>query len=184
MNGALAATTKLLKAVTSLRFANRRTFAIEPDAGWLAKSKLTPTDKKQLIAILGSYETKSCDSHDTSSRRSLRPPITLERALGTAPEALFVDALAGFGERPVEWFDVIDQDNVVQLQLWLYHAGRGVLLKAATTTAVAGVERSVFDGKERGLDEATAERLAALLRKAKKIAANLHPGSALASTTF
>ena len=173
MIGALAATTKLLAPggpVKSLRFGNRRTFTIEPDVGWLAKSKLTPNDRKQLIAILGFYETK--------------PPITLERALGTAPDVLLVDALARFGERPLEWLDVIDQDDVVQLQLWLYHAGSGVLFKAATTTAVAGVARSVFDGKERGLDVVTAERLAALLRKAKKIAASLHPGSALAATTF
>lgn len=170
MNGALAATTKLLKAVTSLRFANRRTFTIEPDAGWLAKSKLTPTDRKQLIAILGFYVSK--------------PPITLERALTTAPATLFVDALAAFAEHTLEWFDVIDQDNVVQFQLWLYRGDAGVLLKAATTTAVAPIEKSAFAGSERGLDEATGERLAALLRKAKKIAANLHPGSALASVGF
>lgn len=173
MIGALAATTKLLAPggpITSLRLANRRTFTIEPDASWLAKSKLTPNDRKQLVAILGSYET--------------RPPVTLERALATAPEGLFVDGLAGFGERPVEWLDVIDQDDVVQFQLWLYHAGAGTLLKAATTTAVARVARAVFDGKERGLDVATAERLAALLRKAKKIAANVYPGSTLAATSF
>jgi hypothetical protein len=173
MIGALAATTKLLAVggpVRSLRFANRRTFTIEPDVTWLAKSKLTPNDRKQLVAILGSYEP--------------RPPITLERALATAPEALFVDGLIGFGERPLEWLDVLDQDDVVQFQLWLHHAGAGVLLKAATTTAVARIARAVFDGKERGLDIATAERLAALLRKAKKIAANLYPGSALAATSF
>lgn len=170
MNGALVATAKLLKAVTSLRFANRRTFAIEPDASWLAKSKLTPTDRKQLIAILGSYGVK--------------PPITLERALTTAPDALLGEALAGFAACALEWLDVIDQDNVVQFQLWLYHAGGGVLMKAATTTAVAQIDKSTFRGGEHGLDQATSERLAALLRKAKKIAANLHPGSALASISF
>lgn len=170
MNVALAATAKLLKAVTSLRFANRRTFAIEADASWLAKSKLTPTDKKQLVAILGSYGGK--------------PPITLERALTAAPETLFPGGLGAFAEHPVEWFDVIDQDNVVQFQLWLYEGDGGVLLKAATTTVVAPIKHSSFAGAGSGLDEATGERLAALLRKAKKIAANLHPGSALASIGF
>lgn len=170
MNGALAATAKLLKAVTSLRFANLRTFTIEPDVSWLAKSKLTPNDRKQLVAILGFYGSK--------------PPITLERALTTAPESLFGDALGGLAAGSLEWLDVIDQDNVVQFQLWLYAGDSGVLLKAATTIAVAPVVRSTFVGKERGLDEATAERLAALLRKAKKITASLHPGSQLASTAF
>jgi hypothetical protein len=170
MNPALAATTKMLKTVTSLRFANRRTFAISPDVTWLAKSKLTPTDRKQLIAILGFYDSK--------------PAITLERALSTAPDALFTGGLDAFAECPVEWFDVFDQDNVVQFQLWLYYGDGGVLFKAATTTAVAQINNSSFYGAERGLDEATGERLAALLRKAKKIAANLHPDSELASVGF
>ena len=170
MTPALAATTKMLKTVASLRFANRRTVAIVPEVTWLAKSKLTPTDRKQLIAILGLYDGK--------------PAITLERALTTAPEGLFTGALDAFAACPVEWFDVFDQDDVVQLQLWLYHGGEGVLFKAATTTAVAQIKSSSFHGHERGLDEATGERLAALLRKAKKIAANLHPGSELASVGF
>lgn len=171
MNPALAATAKMLKTVTALRLGSRKTFAFaSADATWLAKSKLTPTDRKQLVAILASYETK--------------PPITLERALATPPDALFVDALHAFGESPVEWFDVFDQDGVVQFQLWLYHADRGLLLKAATTTAVAPIVASSFRGRDRGLDEPTAERLAALLRKAKKPAAALHPASALARADF
>jgi len=170
MKSELAATTKLLKTVTSLRFANRRTFEIEPDVSWLAKSKLTPTDRRQLVAILGFHGGK--------------PPITLERALTSAPETLFTGELGSFAEHKVEWFDVIDQDNVVQFQLWLYEGDGGVLFKAATTTEVAQVDDSSFSGKASGLDEATGERLAALLRKAKKIAANLHPGSELASVGF
>ena len=170
MKSELAATTKLLKTVTSLRFANRRTFAIEPDVSWLAKSKLTPTDRKQLVAILGFHGSK--------------PPITLERALTSAPETLFTGELGSFAEHTVEWFDVIDQDNVVQFQLWLYEGDRGVLFKAATTIAVAPIDDSSFAGAGSGLDEATGERLAALLRKAKKIAANLHPGSELVSVGF
>jgi hypothetical protein len=170
MNPALAATTKMLKTVTSLRFANRRTFTIAPDVTWLAKSRLTPTDRKQLVAILGLYGAK--------------PAITLERALTTAPEALFTGGLEGFAARPVEWFDVFDQDSVVQFQLWLYHGAGGVLWKAATTTAVAEIKSSSFSFGEHALDEATGERLAALLRKAKKIAANLHPTSELASVGF
>jgi hypothetical protein len=170
MNPALAGTAKMLKTVTSLRFANRRTFMVAPEATWLARSRLTPTDRKQLIAILGFYESK--------------PPISLERALTTAPDALFTGGLDGFAACPVEWFDVFDQDDVVQFQLWLYHGDRGILFKAATTTPVAQVDDSSFHGDDRGLDEATGERLAALLRKAKKIAANLHPGSELASVAF
>lgn len=50
MSATLAHTTKLLKAVTSLRFANRQTFVIEPSPTWLAKSKLTPNDRKQQAA--------------------------------------------------------------------------------------------------------------------------------------
>jgi hypothetical protein len=170
MKSELAATTKLLKAVASLRFANRRTFTIEHDVSWLAKSKLTPTDKKQLVAIVALCGGK--------------PPITVERALTTAPETLFVGELGSFAEHAVEWFDVLDQDSVVQLQLWLYGGDRGVLFKAATTTSVAPIDECTFAGSGSGLDEATGERLAALLRKAKKIAASLHPGSALASIGF
>jgi len=58
------------------------------------------------------------------------------------------------------------------------------LLKAATTTAVAPIDNSSFFGAGRGLDDATGERLAALLRKAKKIASSLHPKSDLASVAF
>jgi hypothetical protein len=170
MKSELAATTKLLKTVTSLRFANRRTFAIQPDVSWLAKSKLTPTDRKQLVAILGFHGSK--------------PPITLERALTSAPETLFTSELGSFAEHAVEWFDLFDQDNVVQFQLWLYAGDGGVLLKAATTISVAPIDDSSFAPAGSGLDEATGERLAALLRKAKKIAANLHPGSELASIGF
>ncbi len=167
---ALAATTKMLKTVTSLRFVNRRTFVIAPDITWLAKSKLTPTDRRQLIAILGFYDAK--------------PPVTLERALTASPEALFTGGLVGFAECPVEWLDVFDLDNVVQFQLWLYRGGAGILFKAATTTAVAQIRASSFAGEDRGLDQTTGERLAALLRKAKKIAANLHPDSELARIEF
>ena len=172
MNGALAATTKLLKSVTSLRFANRRSFAIDRALAlsWLAKSKLTPTDRRQLVAILASYATK--------------PPITLERALASTPETLFVEELGRFAEHDVEWFDVFDQDNVVQLQLWLYEGRRGVLFKAATTISVAPIDDAAFAGTGSGLDETTGERLAALLRKAKKIAANVNPGSALVAIAF
>lgn len=167
---ALAATTKMLKAVTSLRFDNRRTLAIAPDATWLAKSKLTPTERRQLVAILGAYDTT--------------PPVTLDRAMTVSPETLFTGGLHAFAGSPVEWFDILDQDNVVQFQLWLYDGGGGILFKAATTTPVAHVVASSFHGGGRGLDEATGERLAAHLRKAKKIAANLHPASALASVSF
>ncbi len=170
MKSELAATTKLLRAVTSLRFANRRTFTIERDVSWLAKSKLTPTDKKQFVAILGF--------------RGGKPLVTLERALTTAPETLFAGELGSFAEHTVEWFDLFDQDNVVQFQLWLYEGDGGVLLKAATTIAVARIDDSTFAGAGSGLDEATGERLAALLRRAKKIAANLHPGSELAAIGF
>jgi hypothetical protein len=172
MNPALAATSKMLKTVTALRFANRRTFSIAPEPTWLAKSKLTPTDRRQLIAIVGSYG----DEADAS--------ITLERAMTTAPEALFTGVLQAFAESPLEWFDVFDQDDVVQFQLWLYGARAGTLFKAATTTGVAPIDDRSFRAAGRGLDEATAERLAALLRKAKKIAASLHPKSDLASVTF
>ncbi len=170
MNPALAATSKMLKTVTALRFANRRTFSIAPDPTWLAKSKLTPTDRRQLIALVGS----SADE----------PTITLERATTTAPEALFTGGLEAFAASPLEWFDVFDQDDVVQFQLWLYRAGAGTLFKAATTIAVAPIDDSSFFGAGRGLDQATGERLAALLRKAKKIASSLHPKSELASVTF
>jgi hypothetical protein len=170
MNPALAATSKMLKTVTALRFANRRTFSIAPDPTWLAKSKLTPTDRRQLMAIVGSYGDE--------------PAFTLERAMTTAPEALFTGRLAAFAESPLEWFDVLDQDDVVQFQLWLYGARAGTLFKAATTTAVAPIDDSRFCAAGCGLDEATGERLAALLRKAKKIAASLHPKSDLASVTF
>jgi hypothetical protein len=170
MNPALAATSKMLKTVTALRFANRRTFSIAPDPTWLAKSKLTPTDRRQLMAIVGFYGDE--------------PAFTLERAMTTAPEALFTGGLQAFAESPLEWFDVFDQDDVVQFQLWLYGARAGTLFKAATTTAVAPIDDSSFRAAGRGLDEATAERLAALLRKAKKIAASLHPKSDLASVTF
>ncbi|MDB5213715.1 MAG: hypothetical protein JWO86_1642 [Myxococcaceae bacterium] len=147
MKSELAGTTKLLKSVTSLRFANRRTFAIEPEVDWLAKSKLTPTARRQLVAILGS-------DVDTPAQQN------------------------------VEWFDVFDQDDVVQFQLWLCAGNGGVLFKAATTVSVATVEAASFAGAASGLDEATGERLAALLRTAKKIAAKLHPGSALAAVGF
>jgi hypothetical protein len=173
MIGALAATTKLLAPggpVTSLRFANRRTFTIEPDVSWLKKSKLTPNDRKQLIAILASYGGK--------------PLITSERALTSAPEQLFTGELSTFAEHAIEWFDLLDQDDVVQFQLWLYAGGRGVLLRAATILSVATVAGASFAGAGSGLDVPTAERLAALLRRAKKIAANLHPGSKLVSTSF
>ena len=170
MNPALAHTTKLLKTVASLRFANRRTFAIEADALWLARSKLTPTDRKQLVAILGFY--------------AIKPAITLERALTTAPAELFTGGLDAFAECPVEWYDVLDQDNVVQFQLWLYYGDGGVLFRAGTTTAIAQINNSSFYGDERGLDEATGERLAALLRKAKKVTATLHPDSELATVDF
>ena len=169
MKPELAATTKLLKSVTSLRFANRRALEIAaPDVTWLAKSKLTPNDRKQLVSILAGFD----------------PSITMARALSTPPEALFTGSLHAFAEVPVEWWDVFDQDNVVQFQLWLYYAHSGLLLKAATTLAVAQVKHSSFAGDERGLDETTAERLEATLRKAKKIAANLYPRSALATVDF
>ncbi len=168
MSNALAHTTKLLKTVTSLRFANRRTFAIEEAATWLAKSKLTPTDRKQLLAILAIYDAS----------------ITQQRALTTSPADLFTGGLAAFAECDVEWYDVLDQENVVQFQLWLYYGDGGLLFRAATTTPVAQVNNSSFYGDERGLDEATGERLATLLRKAKKIAANLYPGSELATVGF
>lgn len=167
---ALASTVKVLKTVKSLRFANRRVFEISPEPTWLAKSKLTPTDKRQLVAILAMYETK--------------PTVTLERALVTAPGELFTGGLDAFAECPVEWFDVLDQVDVVQFQLWLYHADGGLLFKAGTTLPVAQINQSSFHGSERGLDEATGERLAALLRQAKKIAANLHRDSDLASVAF
>jgi hypothetical protein len=130
MNPALAATSKMLKTVTALRFANRRTFSIAPDPTWLAKSKLIPTDRRQLMAIVGSYGDE--------------PAITLERAMTTAPEALFTGRLAAFAESPLEWFDVLDQDDVVQFQLWLYGARAGTLFKASTTTAVAPIDDSRF----------------------------------------
>lgn len=170
MNPALAATVKVLKTVTGLRFATWRQLVMEPHADWMAKSKLTPTDKRQLIAILADYGTK--------------PPITLERAQGTAPADLFTGGLDGFAERPVEWIDVFDQANVVQFQLWLYHGDAGMLFKASTTTPVAQVDHSSFSGDQRGLDETTSERLAALLRKAHKTAAKLYPDSQLASVAF
>lgn len=170
MNPALAATSKMLKTVTPLRFANRRTFSIAADTTWLAKSKLTPTDRRQLMAIVGSYGDE--------------PAITLERAMTTASQALFTGGLQAFAQRPLAWFDVFDQDDVVQFQLWLYDARAGTLFKAATTTAVAPIDDSSFSGAGRGLDEATGERLAALLRRAKKIAASLHPKSDLASVAF
>jgi hypothetical protein len=153
MKSELAATTKLLKAVSSLRFANRRTFAIEPDVevDWLAKSKLPPTARRQHAALLGA---------------AVDPPAA----------------------QNVEWFDVFDQDNVVHFQLWLRGADNagnsGVLFKAATTVSVATVDEGSFAGAGSGLDQATGERLAALLRSAKKIAAKLHPGSALAEVGF
>jgi hypothetical protein len=149
MKSELAATTKLLKAVSSLRFANRRTFAIEAevDVDWLARSKLPPPARRQLVALLGSA----------------------------------VDSPA---EQNVEWFDVFDQDDVVQFQMWLGAGNSGVLFKAATTVAVATVEGGAFAGAGSGLDQTTAERLAALLRTAKKIAAKLHPGSRLAEVGF
>ena len=172
MNPALAATSKMLKTVTALRFANRRTFAIAPEPTWLAKSKLTPTDRRQLIALVA------------SSSGGDEPAITLERAMTTAPEALFTGALETFAASPLEWFDVFDQDDVVQFQLWLYRSGAGTLFKAATTTAVAPIDNATFSGAGRGLDQATGERLAALLRKAKKVAASLHPKSELASVAF
>ncbi len=168
MNNTLAHTTKLLKTVTSLRFANRRTFAIEATSTWLAKSKLTPNDRKQLLAILSVVDAS----------------ITPQRALTTAPAALFTGGLAAFAECGVEWYDVLDQDSVVQFQLWLYYGDGGLLFRAATTTAVAQINNSSFYGDERGLDEATGERLATLLRKAKKIAANLNPQSDLATVDF
>lgn len=152
MKSELAATTKLLKAVTSLRFANRRTFAIEAEVevDWLARSKLPPTARRQLVAYLGSaVETPAAQN--------------------------------------VEWFDVFDQDNVVQFQIWLGAGSAdktGVLFKAATTVSVAIVEGGSFAGTGSGLDQATGERLAALLRTAKKIAAKLHPGSRLAEVGF
>jgi hypothetical protein len=170
MNPALASTVKALKTVQSLRFASRRTLTIAPEATWLAKSTLTPADKKQLVAILQLYDTK--------------PVITLERALGTAPLELFTGGLEAFAAHPIEWWNVLDQVDVVQFQLWLYHGDAGMLLRAGTTTPVAPVSHSSFDGAECGLDEATGERLAALLRKAKKIAANLYPKSALATVDF
>lgn len=149
MKSELASTTKLLKAVSSLRFANRRTFAIEAEveADWLAKSKLTPTARRQLVAILGS-------AVDTPAAQN------------------------------VEWFDVFDQDSVVQFQLWLGAGNSGLLFKAATTVSVATVQAGSFAGAGSGLDQATGERLAALLRSAKKIAAKLHPGSGLAEVGF
>jgi hypothetical protein len=149
MKSELAATTKLLKAVSSLRFANRRTFAIEAevDVDWLAKSKLPPTARRQLAAILGS-------AVDTPAAQN------------------------------VEWFDIFDQDAVVQFQLWLGAGKSGVLFKAATTVSVAIVEAGSFAGTGSGLDQTTGERLAALLRNAKKIAAKLHPGSTLAEVGF
>ena len=168
MNNALAHTTRLLKTVTSLRFANRRTFAIEAAATWLARSKLTPTDRKQLLFILSLYDAT----------------ITPQRALTTAPADLFTGGLDAFAECDVEWYDVLDQDSVVQFQLWLYYGDGGLLFRAATTTTVAQINNSSFHGDERGLDVATGERLATLLRKAKKIAANLHPGSDLATVDF
>ena len=149
MKSELAATTKLLKAVTSLRFANRRTFAIEAEVevDWLAQSKLPPTARRQLVAFLGpAVETPAAQN--------------------------------------VEWFDVFDQDNVVQFQIWLGAGNRGVLFKAATTLSVAIVEGASFAGTGSGLDQATGERVAALLRTAKKIAAKLHPGSRLAEVGF
>jgi predicted membrane-bound mannosyltransferase len=170
MNPALATVAKILKSVQRLRFANRRTFEIGVDAAWLARSKLTPTERRQLVAILGFYDAK--------------PAITLERALTTAPSELFSGGLDAFAECAVEWFDVLDQADVVQFQLWLYYGDAGILFKAATTTAVAQINNSSFYGTERGLDEATGERLAALLRQAKKIAAKLYPGSELASVDF
>lgn len=170
MNLALASTVKLLKTVTSVRFANRRTLTIGADASWLAKSKLTPTDRRQLAGILGAY--------------SIKPPITLDRALVTAPAELFTGELEGIAAHPVECHDIFDQADVVQFQLWLYFGDRGLLLKAATSTAVAQVHRGAFDFSDRGLDVVTGERLAALLRKAKKVAAALHPTSELAKTAF
>jgi predicted membrane-bound mannosyltransferase len=170
MNPALATVAKILKSVQKLRFANRRTFDIQADAAWLARSKLTPTEKRQLVAILGFYDPK--------------PAITLERALTTAPSELFSGGLDAFAECPIEWFDVQDQADVAQFQLWLYYGDGGILFKAATTTPVAQINNSSFYGTERGLDEATGERLAALLRQAKKIAAKLYPGSELASVDF
>lgn len=166
----LVHTTKVLKTVTSLRFANRRLFTIVPTAAWLAQSKLTPTDRKQLVGILGLYGEK--------------PAITLDRALTTPPAELFTGGLDAFAECEIEWFDVLDQDAVLQFQLWLYYGDAGVLLRAGTTTAVAQINNSSFYGSERGLDEATGERLAMLLRKAKKVTVNLHPKSGLATTAF
>ena len=168
MKDAIEETTTVLQAIEHLRFDNRRAFQVDGTDGWLAQSNLTPSDRQQLVAILAIYDKK----------------ITMKRALSTAPAALFKGGLDAFAECPVECYDVLDQDDTVQFQLWLYYGDGGLLFRAGTITPVAQVNNSSFYGDERGLDPATSERLEQLLRKAKKKAMKLYSKTELATVDF
>jgi len=165
---AIQETTAALKVIESLRFENRRAFEIEATDSWLSKSSLTAVERKQLVAILAIYDATT----------------TMERALSTPPSALFHGGLDAFAECGIEWYDVLDQNDTVHFQLWLYYGDGGLLFRAGTTMPVAQINNSSFYGDERGLDEVSGKRLEELLRAAKAEAMKAYSQAELASVDF
>jgi hypothetical protein len=126
----------------TLHFANRRRIAPigyhdeqHRKIPWLRDISFTPNDRLQLLhCVFRRFVLESEYSDD-------------QIFLGDA-NFFGEECWGGIAECPIEWWDVIDNENKALYQIWLYNADSGVCIQAGTTDIVAEITQSIFFGEE------------------------------------